>query len=412
MLKKIIFILSILLSASPQAKDYRFKLPLNDIHSASASNIRKLYLEIPDTSMAQLMQSRDCAINSNFLKEDCKQYVSGSITDGKIPVQIRIKGDLPDHWKRDRHWSLRIELPSDQTFYGCNRFNIAHPDTRNGAWEWLEHQVLKKETGISLKFHFIQVFINQKDMGAYILEQQANASLGPQNQLPSGPVLRFDTGNNYEYFSRRPKIYQKKKYPPALRRQAKQLLLAFKDGKNTTSDVFDLKILARFMAIQYIFGSRHGTELNNIRFYYHPEKKKMFPIGYDMLGGLILDYNLNKNLLMREKPSYPSEDIFKAQLFKDTEFLKVFLTEAERFCSDSWFESLLENYREPLSQLILQVRPLLPQARFQPVPFNLQNVPGDNASRYLHNHLKMAKLIHNQIALKKILLFLKKRLRS
>ena len=63
--------------------------------------------------------------------------------------------------------------------------------------------------------------------------------------------------------------------------KAKNLLEAFRRGKLSTHQVFDIDKLSKIFAVIDLFGYRHTTAYSNIRFYYNPITSRLVPIGYD-----------------------------------------------------------------------------------------------------------------------------------
>ena len=49
----------------------------------------------------------------------------------------------------------------------------------------------------------------------------------------------------------------------------------------TTSEVFDLNLLAKYFAIVDLVNAKHAAAWHNIRFYYDPFQSKLVPIGFD-----------------------------------------------------------------------------------------------------------------------------------
>src|SRR3989338_2057374 len=128
------------------------------------------------------------------------EYVPAKIDyEGKsIPIKIRLKGARLTHYSDNDEWSFRVNVRGDNTIFGMKRFAIHKPRTRNYIYEWLFHEVLKKEGLIALRYKFINVTLNGKDLGVYALEEQFGKHLIEYNQKREGPIIRFIKGPHFQ----------------------------------------------------------------------------------------------------------------------------------------------------------------------------------------------------------------------
>ena len=105
---------------------------------------------------------------------------------------MRLKGDFLDHIKHSYKWSFRIQTKNEKTLFGMQRFSIQHPETRNWLSEWLFHEAAKQEGVTSLRYKFVRVILNGKDLGIYLLEESFEKRLIEHNLRREGPIIRFD----------------------------------------------------------------------------------------------------------------------------------------------------------------------------------------------------------------------------
>ena len=62
---------------------------------------------------------------------------------------------------------------------------------------------------------------------------------------------------------------------------ASALLDEFLSGNLKTSDVFDLKLTAKYFAINDLLSASHSEIWHNLRFYFNPITGRLVPIGFD-----------------------------------------------------------------------------------------------------------------------------------
>ena len=64
-------------------------------------------------------------------------------------------------------------------------------------------------------------------------------------------------------------------------KKAISLLEGFRRRELKTSDVFDVKQMAKYFAVADLCGAEHATRWHNVRFYYNPVTSRLEPIGFD-----------------------------------------------------------------------------------------------------------------------------------
>ncbi len=281
-----------------------------------------IYIDINFENYQKLAYKREKSLELGVLISDDEDYVPATIryNDQTIDVKLRLKGDLVDHINGDK-WSFRIKVKGDDTFKGMKIFSIQDPKTRNYIYEWLFQKSIENEEIISLRYEFIDVFINGKHKGIYALEEHFSKELIENNQYREGPIIRFDeslmwtnvfiTNTSFDIFhvsvidsfQTKNIMNDSEKYEQYIK--AKNLLESFRRGMLKTEEVFDTDKLAKFMAISEVLGGQHAQLWHNSRFYYNPITSKLEPILYDGGGGnkidkILLLSNLDKKILLKD----------------------------------------------------------------------------------------------------------------
>ncbi|MCP4146172.1 MAG: hypothetical protein GY757_00340, partial [bacterium] len=92
-------------------------------------------------------------------------YVSANlVSNGKTsPIKIRLKGDRRIHFEDKEKWSFRIKTKGENTVFGMKWFSLQKPRARNYIYEWLFHEVLRREGLIALRYKFVHLVLNGKD---------------------------------------------------------------------------------------------------------------------------------------------------------------------------------------------------------------------------------------------------------
>jgi len=339
-----------------------------------------IYIDIKHNDYQKLEYERKRGLDANVLNLTDDDYVPASIRfkAETVRVKLRLKGDYNDHLIADQ-WSLRIKVRGDNVLFGMKNFSIQHPKIRNYIYEWIYHKALKREGVLAVRYRFIDVTINGKYKGVYALEEHFEKRLVEHAKRREGPIIRF---NEDTMMRHRARIYamrdsvlsgemqfttseidsfQTAKHlsdPTLLKLHNKAigLLEAFRRGDLKTSEVFDIKMLARLWALADLFGAKHSTLWQNIMFYYNPITSKLEPIGYDGIAGrltrkigAISDFDLHGGIYI----GYNSPKIyndFTAMIFNDMPMYLEYIEALDRFVKHSYLDSFFDEINDELER--------------------------------------------------------------
>ena len=278
-------------------------IPVNYIKGL-LSDPEKLVIDIKHKNYQKLAYKRKTAIEEGVLHPYPEDFVPAKVSwrDKTVKVNMRLKGDLGDHWSRDHKWSFRIKAKDDETIMGMRNFSLQHPRTRGFLNDWLLHRILEDNGFITLRYDFVDVTVNGRHLGIYALEEHFERRLIENNNHLNGPIVRikdhllwylvdpktgFKRDDIDELYTTSPvdafntsRISGNKEQFENFK-QAKNLFEGFRRGHLSTHEVFDLKKIAKIFAVIDLFGYRHTTAYSNIRFYYNPITSKLVPVGYD-----------------------------------------------------------------------------------------------------------------------------------
>lgn len=210
-------------------------------------------------------------------------------------VELRLKGDLSDHWKGEDGWSFKVKVKDNKSLFGLKRFALQSPATRKYMNEWLFHKLLAHQDIIHLRYDFVEVSINGRPQPIYAIEENFEKRLIEFNRHREGPIVRMTSGYSWirkdrgllpTFLGASLDAYQEK----ALLRDdtlsqeyavARDLFESFRHEKLTVSQVFDVEKFARLFAIYDLLGHKGPPSLDDMKFYYNPVTSLIEPIGYD-----------------------------------------------------------------------------------------------------------------------------------
>ena len=361
------------------------KIPLN-YAKGQFSKPEKIFIDIDFENYKRIEYKREQALERGILISSGEDYVPAKIKyqDKELDVRLRLKGDMLEHLNGDK-WSFRIKVKGDDALFGMKTFSIQNPKVRNYLDEFVYHKTLKNEGVMSIRYNFIEVFINGKNKGIYAIEEHFEKQLIENNHKREGVIIKFNEDfiaeeylltQNHLYFTEDELVQRRLNEDlnfyisnietfdneeiledPLLAKQfeeARNLLECFRKGTLKTHEVFDVDMLAKYFAINTLMRVTHGSNWNNIRFYYNPLTSLLEPIGYDaesnkqkldsVIDRHIPDYFGEKNYSQRDK-------IFWWDLiFEDKIFFEKYMQELERVSQKSYLDELFLKLDEEIKK--------------------------------------------------------------
>lgn len=329
----------------------------------------KIYIDIKYKDLQQIAYKREIALAQGMLFTDAEDFVPAEIThNGKtVRVRMRLKGDMPDHWDTDK-WSFRIRVRGDNSILGMKNFSIQHPKTRNYINEWIYHETLKREGIVTLRYLFVNVHLNGKNLGVYALEEHFDKLLIEHNQMREGPIIKLDEDLVWTDRHRTgwTKFLTGLQSPHTLDINAFKmntilsdttlykefitgchLLESFRRKHLTTSQVFDIEKLAKFFALSDLFGATHSVGWHNIRFYYNPVTSLLEPIGFDAEPHEIEHIVGSSHYVISFDVNFR---IFNELFFEDEPFFVRYIECLEKYAERSYVDNLFSELEHKLNE--------------------------------------------------------------
>jgi len=336
------------------------------------------HIELDTSDYLKLMDVRKRAFTKGVLQSEDDDWIKGFVfaNDMMMKTNLRLKGDWLDHLHGNK-WSFRFKLKKDNIWNRMRVFSIQNPMARLGVNEWLLHKFLISEDILTTRYGFIPVKINGDNLGIYAWEEHFAKQLIESQNRREGPILRFlesalwdtrvynDEGSRYHYTNPifevatiKPFSSNKTITNPVLFKQfliAQNLMYQYKNRLKSTSEIFNIKALAKYFASADVFIARHSIIWHNQRFYYNPVLCKLEPISYDCYSDIGLSmsekqpiYGFIKNDAVR---SINDEFLLTRELFNDTAFTSLYIKYLDKYSSEKYLDSVFSSYGDELSYL-------------------------------------------------------------
>jgi len=338
--------------------------PLNFLSARlDPPEVEQIELDIRFKHLHRLNEKRNEALRLGTLVKTGDDFVPAELRHGakKVAVKLRLKGDQPDHWRGEKR-SYRVHVRGGDHLFGMRRFSIQAPATRGYHLEPLFHAHMRREGVLAPRYAFLDVTVNGKDIGLMALEEHVSKELLESQQRRDGVVFRFDEGLFWQHviLTNQPGPYARIETSflrpfesgriaesPALTAQwetAAGLMRGFMAGNLSAAEVFDLELMARFMAVAEVWRAPHALTWLNRRFYFNPLSARIEPIAFDA------------NIQSQYKgPGLTNLGIdFSRRLLADPEFAAVFARELRRI-SGEMADGTLQAALEPRMQEWLRI---------------------------------------------------------
>lgn len=330
----------------------------------------EMQLLISESDYAFLKERRDVAMERGIQINDGEEnYVPCKIVQANdtIKGEIRLKGHMTDHLEGDK-WSFRVKTKKKPVF-GMTRFSLQAPGTRNYAYEWVYHELLKQEGIIHLNYDFIRLKLNEKDLGIYAIEEHFGQHVLEHNDRPGGAILRWNPNLYWEwrihelqgtYIDEQYSNYASSFVEPyekgtvendsvliATYQTGAAMLESFRRGEKSTSEIFDVDKMAAFHAIIDLVGGHHSLDWSDVKFFYNSQTRRVEPVGYESFSVRKTESVAGQRL----PDNYDVEQFnYHNQLFADPIFFAAYIKALERICNESYFHNFVDQIQPELNK--------------------------------------------------------------
>jgi len=221
-------------------------------------------------------------------------WVPARITYKKKTVRadLRLKGNRGYYRSDDRKWSMRVRVKSGDSLFGMRTFSLNYPRAKTYVNEWYCEQLLRFSGVISKHLYFVDLSINGKRVGVYVLEEHLKTEESKNKQLRKWPAIQFNENavllnqrradGNYLYVYRSEDVGALE-----LRRTITgphYLWDNLQENKLPAHRVLDVEKTAKLFALTDLVGTSHPISFHDVRFYYNPVTGLLEPIGSDVIS--------------------------------------------------------------------------------------------------------------------------------
>lgn len=322
------------------------------------AELDKFDVDIKFKHLLRIQYLREQALKEGIISEAIKseEFPAKLTYNGKTyDVKIGLTGMMTVHLENAEKFSFEVKLKGDNTLMGMKRFGLLLPDTRGYLTDWLALELMKERGLMGLRVDFVDVSINGKAKGIFYMEERFDKYLVESNSLREGPIFKIE--ENIE-------AYQEKKLmaEPGTRDQLLMVKRMWQDvlaGNLPPEKFFDMEKLAKAFAITDLMNNRHALYRFNLRFYFNPVTGLAEPIVREW-GALHKNEPFQMALMVEQaRPGTQSfrlgRDRVLDVLYKNLEFKKHYIREANYLCQEQFLNQFLAKNGEKIHRVIKKV---------------------------------------------------------
>lgn len=313
-------------------------------------------------------------------------------------ARIRLKGDLPDHWRSNLRMSFRVTLKGDETILGMRRFSVHSPGSRQYPHEQVYQGIMKDMKGLSVPHKLLNVSVNGINWGVMNVEEHMSKELLEKQESRESIIFKFSDEQLWQYQKKNlnpyyhyklsdpqlySSIYQSRKYlgDRIYREQYSHIVNLY--AKKEIHKALSVEPALKAIILSGIWDNQHALNFVNSKFYLNPYTLKLDTITTDQgpiktmdkpygfvqnLEGFYIDFllktaleedvkSITKDLLSKKKKLYDLYSFHESYFPFDEPF--------DRNIIDSNFEKI-EN--ENLNVLLDNLRSQIPIEDNQIIP--------------------------------------------
>ncbi len=279
-----------------------------------AKEIEKMKIIVKFKNLRKIYDDRNNAIRLGFLDSPQELKADVFYNGQKYKADIRLKGDLGDHWWGKYRFSLRVKLKNGKTILGMNSFSLQKPRARQHPYEQAFQDSIKQLGNLAVTHQYFEVSLNDQDWGVMNIEEHLTKEFLEKEGKKESLIFRFSDDlfwKNYKkstdqvYSSYRlsdssltGSIYRPQKY---LENDIYRMMFTYvmeSRIKQNHSYLYSMPEHMRLFFASLAWNNFHTISDQNTKYYFNPYTLKLEPISSDQ--GMFTQLKKNPEILIKE----------------------------------------------------------------------------------------------------------------
>lgn len=343
-----------------------------------------LKIDLDSDSLALLKKKRAKAVKRNWLVSDKNDYLQSQleVENQNTQAKLRLEGGNPAFWQGDK-WSLRVKTVDTLAGIGFSEFTLRAPEAQGISRDWFLNLMLRYEGVVTGRQKFVNVVLNGENRGVFLLAEILSERSSNGGPLLAGPVIRFDdqlgwaeaarreamrmeeprvSNGSGEFLSAETEVFDsgrwlKNEANYVVLTRALTLLDGFRRGEFTTSETFNRRKLARFLAVTDLLGATPAASWRNLSFHYDHTTARLEPLGFDAGGnGLRPTKSLASGMSLAVQrgleSSLADDHLWFERIFDDPGFYQTYITALGEISKSDYVNTALEELQPSIDQAL------------------------------------------------------------
>ncbi len=291
------------------------------VASSEVDDLPALFIDMNFSSYNSILAQRERALQEGVYIPSGQDFVTATIRlDGSVvPVKMRLLAGPVNQLGGDDKWSFEVHTRNNQRMLDMQRFYLLDPAINNWLNQWAFTRALEREGILATRYQFVHLVLNGDHRGVYALQEGLADELLAAQGRPEGVIIGFDpsllwksvahfrgdaraayadpvtnlSATDFQYLPSRDLasfLEVDAFYDAAItddpslsaqRARAIGLLRGLQGGELRASEVFDVELYGRFLALVDLWSAAHATSLINLHYYYNPSSARLEPIGFN-----------------------------------------------------------------------------------------------------------------------------------
>jgi hypothetical protein len=280
--------IKLITSNVPKIINYKFK--------GKNDQISNLEISLKFENLQRILNDRKLAINNGYL--DNPNYVNANIIfdQKKYKAEVRLKGNISDHWMSHKRMSLRIKLKDGGSILGFNEFSIQKPRARQYPYEQAFQNILIEGGNLAANYNYSYVKFNGDKWGLMLIEEEISKEFLEKQGRKDSIVFRFSDDkkrlksiSNYHpsYRISDEKLFatlvKEKKYLANIVNRKFYTYILEQRLKEKHSEIYSISSHMKSFIASLFWNNQHTLFNSNSKYYFNPYTLQLEPITADQL---------------------------------------------------------------------------------------------------------------------------------
>ena len=154
--------------------------------------INAINIDIKLQDYLQLLEDREKAMRIGFLHSPNKIKAKIFYKEKRYKAEIRLKGDMAQHWRSRHRMSLRVAIKGKHNILGFKKFSLHKVSARQFPYDHEFQSLMRRAGNLSAVHKYLRVFVNGKNWGIMNVEEHMSKELLEKQGRKDSIIVKFE----------------------------------------------------------------------------------------------------------------------------------------------------------------------------------------------------------------------------